>query len=574
MSNPILTDQELVVHLFAPVDGPFAAEAYEQIREIWARCRDRLGTTLPISGTGLLTHLPETLQPNAADGALAAQEDPRIEYQVIARRIHDVLNVSLVFALPLDNTLRAGRAAERMQNGWIEFDRWWDELSEGGTNALLGEVRIYQAKYREEQPIAAQADAVRTELPSARQRSGWMKQHYKHQSFVLWETWSGDDGRPERRLAVVAPHNRDAELSAWTWSRGDVQLPPLARYLMHAAKLRHQVRVWDGGDLTRQVEREAERRMDRIQYLLRDDPGPKLTADLRRLRADMANLTTISTNLGIMRRTVEIAVDNMTRSLHEPLPADLKLAEWFLKELDDASHYLNLTLSRAKGIQEIAQSHPPHQDDVPRSQKGIVPRGRTEQVTVRDRRAFGPELVRMGFAVDIVGFSTRSDPRKTDLQERLAMMLEHVLNDIDIGVTSTDRQDAGDGMKVFLPQELELHVTLPRLLHAWRDRLAQDNQRFSDRMRLRLAVVLGPVGVAALGYSGPTIIEVSRMLDSECLRSTMREQTEADLAVLVSDVLHRYVVAEGHPGLNPSDFRECRVETKGFVTNAWLWVAR
>ncbi|WP_431917801.1 CATRA conflict system CASPASE/TPR repeat-associated protein [Nonomuraea jabiensis] len=565
MKNSVLTDQELVVHLFAPVEGPLAAEAYEQVREIWSRCRERLGITVPIPSTGLLSTLPDALSLDGPDRALAAAEDPRVDYQVIARQIHDVLSVSMVFATPLEAARRAGRAGARMLNGWIEFDRWWEELVAGGTSALLGAARIYQAKCRKDQPVSALTDAVRVELPATGQRPGWSEHPHRHQDFVLWETGSGGDGRSERRFAVIAPDDQDAQLSAWTWSRGDAHVPPLARYLMHAAKLRYEIRVWDGGEPTGDLERETEKRVGRLRSLLRERPtDPLLLAELQQLRADMAGLTTAGTHLRKMRRTVEIAVDNMTRALGEPLPGDRELAEWFLEELDDADHYLDLTLSNAEGVQRIVQSMPPQES----------PRGPTAPARTPGRRTPGRVLVRMGFAVDIVDYSSRSSPQKTDLQERLAEMSEQVLEDMGIDIATTDRQPTGDGMNVFLPESLEPHTTLPRLLHAWRDRLARDNQRYSDRMRLRMAVVLGSVGVAALGYSGSTIVEVSRMLNSDLLRQAMRDRPAADLAVLISDPLYKYVVGEGYPGLDSSECERCSVESKGFETDAWLWTAR
>ncbi|WP_431917810.1 hypothetical protein [Nonomuraea jabiensis] len=199
---------------------------------------------------------------------------------------------------------------------------------------------------------------------------------------------------------------------------------------------------------------------------------------------------------------------------------------------------------------------------------------RAGQSDAPDRQDLGRELVRMGFAVDVVSYSARSSPQKSDLQDRLAAIFARVMDEMGVDVTATHRQNTGDGMNVFLPQALELHTTLPRLLHAWRDHLAHDNTRYSDRMRLRMAVIHGPVGLAALGYSGPTIVEVSRMLNSESLRRAMRDHPRTDLAVLISDQLHRDTVRAGHHELSRFDFTPCQVDNKGFTTSAWLWIAR
>jgi hypothetical protein len=59
----------------------------------------------------------------------------------------------------------------------------------------------------------------------------------------------------------------------------------------------------------------------------------------------------------------------------------------------------------------------------------------------------------------------------------------------------TDRQDAGDATKVFLPHDVEIHRALAALFSRWREHLARDNQRHSEQIRLRLAVDIGPVGL-------------------------------------------------------------------------------
>jgi class 3 adenylate cyclase len=179
--------------------------------------------------------------------------------------------------------------------------------------------------------------------------------------------------------------------------------------------------------------------------------------------------------------------------------------------------------------------------------------------------------IRLGFSVDIVGYSRRLAPAKEDLQQRLAALLDSVLDDSCTDITETDRQDTGDGMHVFLPQTIQLHEALPALLHSWRDRLEQDNRRFTDRMRLRLAVAVGPVGLAALGFGGSTVIEVSRLLDSPSVRQLVIDEPQRDLAAIVSDPLYSYVVGEGYPGLAADEFRLTEARVKTFSAKAWLW---
>lgn len=181
--------------------------------------------------------------------------------------------------------------------------------------------------------------------------------------------------------------------------------------------------------------------------------------------------------------------------------------------------------------------------------------------------------IRMGFGVDVVGYSRRTAPAQIAVQERVAWVMNEVLLDIGLSIRNTDRQEAGDGMHVFFPPEIELHQTLPRLIRGTVEYLASNNKQFEDRIRLRMATVIGPVGHAALGFGGRTVIACGRLLDSDVLRDAVLKHPSSDLVVLVSDLLYRYVVGEGYPGLDPDQFQRKRVRVKEFDEVAWLWAA-
>jgi class 3 adenylate cyclase len=188
---------------------------------------------------------------------------------------------------------------------------------------------------------------------------------------------------------------------------------------------------------------------------------------------------------------------------------------------------------------------------------------------------FDPERarteIRMGFTLDIVSYSARSAPVKEDAQHRLVRLIDEVLGDLTLSQAQTDQQSTGDGMIVFLPVRMDVPHALPILLHSWRDRLAADNQRSRDRLRLRMSVAIGPVGTSVMGFTGSTVIELSRLLDSDVIRREIADQPAIDLAVLVSDQLYAYVVGDGYPGLDPGQFRRHQVQVKKFSAPAWLW---
>jgi class 3 adenylate cyclase len=180
----------------------------------------------------------------------------------------------------------------------------------------------------------------------------------------------------------------------------------------------------------------------------------------------------------------------------------------------------------------------------------------------------------MGFSVDVVGYSARSSPAKLAVQTRLVALLGTVLHVMDLVADDVDLQSTGDGVNLFLPVDVELHHALPLLISAWDDCLAVDNQHSSDELRIRMAVVVGPVCVSPLGFGGNTIVEANRLLDSTVLRRAIRKSPQSELAVLVSDQLYRYVIGEGYPGLDPTTFQRRPLTLDGRHTHAWLWTSQ
>ncbi|MFD3589819.1 CATRA conflict system CASPASE/TPR repeat-associated protein [Streptomyces sp. NPDC058683] len=579
-------DQELVVHLYTALDGPQATQGYEQIRRIWERCRDELGMDQPIAGTGLPTTLPpdpKTLVPGKPS---AAQEHPTADFQAVVRREHDVLNLSVALAAPLGATSRRLRIGSASPPGWVEFDRWWAGLTADGTEAVLGETRVYQAKFAgtDVPPLDLAAAEVRRALPDGDNAPYWWQRGWTtEQGFALWEL-SPDDTGPRRRIVVLASQDQDAQLSAWTWSQGQPDMPPLCRYSMHAAKLRYQARVRDDGDVIGTLIRQVVERTDQLSESSRRRPADT-PAELGALRDDEARLALVHANVRDMLQTVRIAVGNMTKVQSAFFPTDRELADWLPHQLGNDADYLTSARLRAEDLRRLlgptADAAGPPPDGGTR-RKPSQPGGGSarssatpdEPRSARPSAGGGSEPVRlrMGFAVDIEGYSRRTSPEQSDLQVRLALLVRQVLGGLDIALEETDHQGTGDGMNVFLPAGAELHRALPHVLRSWQDQLGADNRRFRDRMRLRLATVVGPVGIAALGYSGSTIVKVSRMLDSAVLRTALRDNSQVDYAALVSDPLHEYVVGEGYPGLDPEEFRRVLVEFKEFQAHAWLWL--
>ena len=227
-----LQGYELVAHVFLPVGRPAEHAA---ARGLWDRAVAGFGLSDPVA-----TH-PATLPaepPEVTDdeSLLAARSGPaRGVHQIVARRVHDVLCVSLV-------------SAPAAADGWEELAERW-RVAAGTSSGVLGSVLIRQARLRD--PAGRPADVDPASVVPGRRRwiGGPVEPERRIGPVALWEALDDDadpaalDGRRDRKLVVVAAADRDPQLSAFTWSRGGRALTPFGHYLLHAAKLRHAVRT-------------------------------------------------------------------------------------------------------------------------------------------------------------------------------------------------------------------------------------------------------------------------------------------------------------------------------------------
>jgi hypothetical protein len=245
MPTPPVVDQEFVVHLFAPLDGPHATQAYVQVQRIWAACRDQLGMYgRDIAGLpGAALPAPETVGRSAADSVLAFQEDQAGIRQAVLRRAHDVLNLSVALAQPapegrdarsrgrLGSIRSAGPPAQR-RLGWADYAALWARASRPQAGALLGEVHVFLARTPPGRAGGVLATAELGQsldplLPYREDRPhGWWRRGISTTAgYALWDSGLADTG-VVREVILVAAADRDEELSAWAWSDRTVREVP------------------------------------------------------------------------------------------------------------------------------------------------------------------------------------------------------------------------------------------------------------------------------------------------------------------------------------------------------------
>jgi hypothetical protein len=195
---------------------------------------------------------------------------------------------------------------------------------------------------------------------------------------AVWEPGGPlPDGRAERRIALLGAEDDDLRLSAWAWSRGTPEIPPFARYLLHAAKVRYHLRVWGDGRAVRGLRDDVEARTTALTRMLDPDAATDRTEEIRlqlpRLLAGRAHLVSTRTAMERMRRAVEIARWNMREAVGGGIQGgegfvaagtggvaglfrdDARLVDWFVQQLADDQAFLEASESCARGIAHLAQ---------------------------------------------------------------------------------------------------------------------------------------------------------------------------------------------------------------------------
>ncbi|GAB7037607.1 MULTISPECIES: CATRA conflict system CASPASE/TPR repeat-associated protein [Catenuloplanes] len=627
----------LVLHAFAPLDGPAAPHARHQIQLLWAACGDVLGMDARVPGSRLRI-MPSDWRGGPRVAAIAARErpggpppgppvpgdDPHSAgwasgggFRAILRRDRDVLVLSAVLTGAGDT-------------GWVELDRWLDDASAGGVDALIGTARVYRASSANP---ARPPD--RAALPQFATHAGWQDDRIRFGDRACgWELSPRQDTRRERRLVVTGP---EPSLSALTWGSGEDELPPLARYLRHAGVLRYLYRIWTGD----------QRRIGAMR-----EPG----VDRSRLAVEAARLSGMfGTATGALRELSAAAAAARSRGDGglDLVTDDRRFGHWLTRQLDDASTALeNLRrtpagpTSASAGAPGAGPVHhrppasreaPPagHRATAPGPAPGTAPpagsptapgttsaAGRSDPATtdpastdpasttgrsgtapagpppgeappvgssagpwtgVPDPAAEPPHpsrpgspqhALRMLFTVDAVGYSTNDADGRDLVQRRILHVVTEALAEMHLALTDTDRQVAGDGLSVILPANIDLPRALAQLLHGTAVALRAERGRYAAPLRLRMGVSIGKVRPAVLGYSDFTIIETNRLVDSAALRTVLDADPALLLAALISDRLYPFTVAEGHARLAPTDFAETPVMIKSYKARAWLWTPR
>ena len=179
-------------------------------------------------------------------------------------------------------------------------------------------------------------------------------------------------------------------------------------------------------------------------------------------------------------------------------------------------------------------------------------------------------------AIDIVGFSQRSATEQAKLHDDLERAMSQAAANAGLDRSSWNRQPRGDGELSVLPGHSDglcLVADYPRSLSSALAEINRSADRDS-RLRVRMAIHHGPAYPSLFGPVGEGPITVSRLLDAPVLRQMLRQRTDIDIALIVSDAVYNEIIQGRFRELDPKMFRRTSIRIKGNCYVGYRYVTR
>ena len=190
-----------------------------------------------------------------------------------------------------------------------------------------------------------------------------------------------------------------------------------------------------------------------------------------------------------------------------------------------------------------------------------------------DTQDFGILAFRFLVAIDIEGFSRRYVAEQATIQNDLENAMTKAAAGAGLDRGRWYRQPRGDGELAVLPQSdngLSLVADYPRKLAS---AVAEVNLagNTGSRLRVYLAIHHGAVTPGRFGPVGAAPVVISWLVDAEPARQQLRERSDLDIALIVSETVYEEIIQSRLHDLNPQAFRRTVIKTKGVSYVGYLY---
>jgi hypothetical protein len=355
----------VIVHAFFPVEKAVASGSpvHEALIGMWVRACGSRPRSIGAAPTVLaLDRLPDY---TAHMQILAAAERPADGdgfFEAFVYRLHDVIGVSIVAAGGED------------RRDWTGFTTEWFQSWKLAPTDVIGTAIVYLA-LSHHRHLAGRAGRFAPGIaedcaPPGLDRDdvAWREDCWEPlPGMLLWELPTGDSPHPDRCVLAVAGRAHEGLLDTWFWGSRKPG-SPFTRYLVHAAKLRHQQTLLLAankgmGDTIRKVDAacaELESALSTETLSL----GRLIRADqtLNTLQTDQHGLIAYLADVQDLTTTVHSSMVNLDSLVGDfgtagpagPRAVDQQVGRWTLEQLRTEKAYLTAAQSKAAESSRLA----------------------------------------------------------------------------------------------------------------------------------------------------------------------------------------------------------------------------
>lgn len=168
---------------------------------------------------------------------------------------------------------------------------------------------------------------------------------------------------------------------------------------------------------------------------------------------------------------------------------------------------------------------------------------------------------------DVVGFGsrTRTDEDRRLIREALYSMTHTALQDLP-DVWSWD--DRGDGLLTVVPPSVPTTEVIAHLHKELPAAVEEHNRAHREpaRIRLRVAINVGPVTTDTMGVTGEAIIVTARLVEAPLFKEAM-DKAQASLGVIASTFIYESVIRHD---LGLTGYSQIRVDVQESSVTAWM----
>jgi hypothetical protein len=185
----------------------------------------------------------------------------------------------------------------------------------------------------------------------------------------------------------------------------------------------------------------------------------------------------------------------------------------------------------------------------------------------------GPEH-RTILVIDMVGSCQWHNPDQLRARAALTSAVRTAFHSAGISWSQLPVEDRGDGMIVLVPAMVSKLALLDPFVPCLAAAIGRHNLAASDgpRIRLRVALHAGEVHRDARGWAGADLNMACRLVNDDAVYQPLRRHPQADLVLIVSDLIRNGVVRHAYRGIDPDTYTGITVAVKECHERAWIHV--